>query len=229
MPQVSASLADAMQAIDSFLLCPTPDAWLDAATRNLPALLSDHANCEKKAASTALSLCYRYQLPVSVLAGLSRLAREELRHFEQVLALMQELGMTYEVVSASSYAGALRAGVTHREPLKLIDTLIVCAIVEARSCERFSRLAPRLEGALRDFYLRLLASEARHFELYLDLARGQAEEAGLTRDLFDARVSALLALDQAAIVQPSTQLRFHSGPPSAASSASGSLTSTVTA
>lgn len=218
-----------MQAIDAFLLCPTPDAWLDAATGDLAVLLSDHANCEKKAASTALSLCYRYRLPVRVLTALSRLAREELRHFEQVLALMQEQGLAYEAVSASGYAAALRAGVTASEPLKLIDTLIVCAIVEARSCERFGRLAPRLDGPLRDFYQRLLASEARHFELYLDLARGQAQEAGIARAQFETRLSELLALDQAAIAEPSTGLRFHSGPPRAASSGCGSAASTVTA
>ncbi|MEM1230712.1 MAG: tRNA isopentenyl-2-thiomethyl-A-37 hydroxylase MiaE [Pseudomonadota bacterium] len=218
MPTISSQLAGAVAALDEFLGCETPEPWLAAAPTALPVLLSDHANCEKKAASTALALTYRYRLEAPVQAQLSRLAREELRHFEQVLSLMAELDLPFQNVSASGYARALHSGVTSVEPQRLIDTLIVCAIVEARSCERFARLAPRLDARLRTFYERLLASEARHFELYLDLAQGQARSAGLDGAAFEARLKDLLARDREAVLTPDSALRFHSGPPSASSS-----------
>ncbi|MFT7246334.1 MAG: tRNA-(ms[2]io[6]A)-hydroxylase, partial [Candidatus Azotimanducaceae bacterium] len=161
--------------IDDFLLCSTPDAWLEEATRQLPVLLMDHANCEKKAASTALNLMYRYVLHPDLLQQLSRLAREELRHFEQVLEIMQDRGIQYEQISSARYAGELRKSVRTHEPARLIDMMVVSAIVEARSCERFSRLIDVLDDELASFYGSLLKSEARHFKIYLDFAKKFAE------------------------------------------------------
>tara|TARA_R110002072_G_scaffold3830_5_gene27329 strand:+ start:29307 stop:29921 length:615 start_codon:yes stop_codon:yes gene_type:complete len=195
--------------INDFLLCKTPDSWLEAAASQLPVLLMDHANCEKKAASTALNLMYRYVEYPDLLQKLSRLAREELRHFEQVLDIMQERGLVYEQISSARYAGELRKGVSTYEPARLVDILIVSAIVEARSCERFSRLIDVLDDELASFYSSLLKSEARHFKVYLNFARSVADF-----DI-DDRIQYFLELDRSLISSPDPEFRFHSGAPRA--------------
>jgi len=193
--------------INDFLLCSTPDAWLEEATRQLPVLLMDHANCEKKAASTALNLMYRYVLHPELLQQLSRLAREELRHFEQVLEIMQNRDIEYEQISSARYAGEMRKSVRTHEPARLIDMMVVSAIVEARSCERFSRLIDVLDDELATFYGSLLKSEARHFKIYLDFAKKFSETS------IDDRVQHFLELDRELISTPDPDFRFHSGCP----------------
>lgn len=193
--------------INDFLLCSTPDAWLEEATRQLPVLLIDHANCEKKAASTALNLMYRYVLYPELLQQLSRLAREELRHFEQVLDIMQDRNIQYEQISSARYAGEMRKSVRTHEPARLVDMMVVSAIVEARSCERFSRLVDVLDDELASFYGSLLKSEARHFKVYLDFAKKIAET-----DI-DDRVQHFLELDRELISTADPDFRFHSGCP----------------
>lgn len=197
-------------AIDAILGVPTPVAWVDEAVRRLPELLLDHANCELKAASTALGFLYRYPDRPALLQRMSRLAREELRHFEQVRALMDETGVRFERLSASRYAGKLRAAVRPREPDHLLDLLLVGAIIEARSCERFARIAPRVPVRIGRFYAGLLASEARHFEHYLSLARAECEAA---EGVVEKRLAELLALESRLIREPDPQFRFHSGVP----------------
>lgn len=196
-----------LSAIHSFLRCETPEAWVSSALQNQRLLLIDHANCEKKAASTALNLMYRYVENWDLLNKMSRLAREELRHFEQVIAIMAERGVAYEQISASRYAAELRKLVATHEPQKLVDTLIVGAIIEARSCERFAKLAPHLDPELEKFYSSLLKSESRHFEDYLRLAQ---QAAG--KDISE-RVEMFLAREQELIQAPDEEFRFHSGPP----------------
>ena len=197
---------DALQEIHNFLPCRTPQAWIDNALENQDLLLVDHAHCEKKAASTALSLMYRYLDNVDLLNKMSRLAREELRHFEQVLAIMQKRGVEYIHLSPARYAAGLRAEVRGEDPGRLVDILIVGAIIEARSCERFAALTPYLDHKLADFYNSLLKSEARHYQDYLHLAEqangGPADE----------RVAEFLAIEQKLIEEPDTEFRFHSGP-----------------
>ncbi|MFT7092104.1 MAG: tRNA-(ms[2]io[6]A)-hydroxylase [Candidatus Azotimanducaceae bacterium] len=193
--------------INAFLLCKTPDAWLEAAVEQLPTLLIDHANCEKKAASTALNLMYRYVLHPELLQQLSRLAREELRHFEQVLEILQARDIQYEQISSARYAGEMRKSVRTHEPARLIDMLVVSAIVEARSCERFSRLVDVLDDELASFYGSLLKSEARHFKVYLDFAKKFAETS------IEDRVQHFLELDRELISTPDPDFRFHSGCP----------------
>lgn len=193
--------------VQAFLGSATPDAWVEAAVDNLDVLLIDHANCEKKAAGTALGMLYRYDDRPQLLRALSKLAREELRHFEEVLQAMHLRGAVARRVSPSRYAGGLFGLVASREPARLVDTLIVGAIVEARSCERFARLAERLDDDLGRLYRGLLASEARHFEVYLDLAQACAEEP------IERRIGQLLAVEEQLVTEPDTELRFHSGPP----------------
>jgi len=191
-----------------FLPCRTPDAWLSAAVKSLPVLMIDHANCEKKAAATAMSLMHRYTDNTPLLNKMSRLAREELRHFEQVLKLMTQRGIAYEPVTASRYAQALREKVRKKDPHKLVDTLIVGALIEARSCERFAALAPHVDDTLRDFYKSLLKSESRHFADYISLAKG-LEDANVVEE----RLASFRSLEKELIESEDTEIRFHSGVP----------------
>jgi tRNA-(ms[2]io[6]A)-hydroxylase len=196
--------------IGAFFEISTPQGWLDAASDRIPELLLDHANCELKAASTALGFLYRYPERTALAQRMSRLAREELRHFEQVRMIMDDMQVPFERLTASRYAGGLRNAVRDEEPLKLLDMLLVGAIIEARSCERFARLAPRLPARLARFYSGLLASESRHFEHYLDFARS---ETGVSQAELDARLAELKAIEAGLITEPDRQFRFHSGPP----------------
>jgi len=195
----------ALPSIDQFLLCETPDSWVQQALENQDILLIDHAHCEKKAASTAMNLMYRYVDDLELLNKMSRLAREELRHFEQVLDIMAARGIRYCHLSASRYAGGMREKVRTHEPAKLIDTLIVGAFIEARSCERFEKLAPHLDAELEKFYRSLLKSEARHFQDYLMLAEKFADEP------IDDRVALFAETERQLVESPDTEFRFHSG------------------
>ena len=191
-----------------FLPCRTPDAWITAAVRCLPVLMIDHANCEKKAAATAMSLMHRYTDNTVLLNKMSRLAREELRHFEQVLKLMSQRGITYESVTASRYAQGLRDKVRKKDPQKLVDTLIVGALIEARSCERFAALAPHVDSELGDFYVSLLKSESRHFMDYITLANSFED-----RDIVEDRLALFRSIERGLIESSDTEVRFHSGVP----------------
>lgn len=196
-----------LEDVCAFLHCATPDAWYAAAAVNLPDLLVDHANCEKKAAGTALSLLYRYVDRPELIQRLSRLAREELRHFEQVHAEMGRRGINYVHLPAGRYAAGLMACVRRREPHRLVDTLLMGAVVEARSCERFAGLVSVVPEDLGVLYRGLLASEARHFRHYLALARRYATEP------VEPPLERLLAADARLVTEPDTTFRFHSGVP----------------
>ena len=197
-------------SVGTFFTTPTPEAWVDEATRRLPEVLLDHANCELKAASTALGFLYRYPERTALAQRMSRLAREELRHFEQVRTVMDELQIPFARLSASRYAGSLRQAVRNEEPWRLLDMLLVGALIEARSCERFAVLAPRLPARLGRFYSGLLASEARHFEHYIAFAQS---ECGIDEQEIDQRLDELKAIEAELIRQPDREFRFHSGPP----------------
>jgi tRNA-(ms[2]io[6]A)-hydroxylase len=197
-------------SIAAFCETRTPLAWVEAACARIPELLLDHANCELKAASTAIGFLYRY--PDRGLLGerMSRLAREELRHFEQVKKLIRERAVPYSRLSASRYAATLRQAARPGEPERMLDTLLIGAIIEARSCERFAALSPHLPPDLGGFYAALLASEARHFEHYLDFARSETgcDDAAISR-----RLAELKSIETALILEPDPQFRFHSGVP----------------
>jgi tRNA-(ms[2]io[6]A)-hydroxylase len=139
---------------------------------------------------------------------LSKLAREELRHFEQVVALLKERNITYTQLSSSRYAGELRSSARANEPARLVDVLIISAVVEARSCERFSLLVDVLDDELAEFYQSLLKSEARHFQVYLDQAGKIAGGDGI-----QDRIDLFLAADEHLISTPDPDFRFHSGVP----------------
>ncbi|UVW33823.1 tRNA-(ms[2]io[6]A)-hydroxylase [SAR92 clade bacterium H455] len=197
----------ALAEIQTFLPCATPHRWIENALENQPLMLIDHANCEKKAASTALSLINRYTDNFELLNKMSRLAREEMRHFEQVIALMKRRKIPYEYVSASRYAAGLRDLARKEDPAKLIDVLVIGAFIEARSCERFALLAPHLDAELERFYMSLLKSEARHYQDYLTLAKTVAGGQSI-----DDRIAVFAQREQELIESPDKQFRFHSGP-----------------
>lgn len=192
------------------LLEPTPAAWVAAAQERWRELLIDHLGCEKKAASTAVALIFAYPEDTALTTALSRLAREELRHFEQVQALMADLGVAYERQRPGRYGGGLRAAAATEEPRRKLDLLLTGALIEARSAERFMLLGPCLPAPLGAFYSALAHSEARHFKLYLRLAQVRAEEAGLP---FRQRLGELARVEADLATGPDARFRFHSGPP----------------
>ena len=192
------------------LLCvPTPERWVAQACRSQETLLIDHANCEKKAASTALALMFAYAEDLDLTAKMSRLAREELRHYEQVAKLMRSLGVVPKRLAPGRYAERLRRLVAKTEPRREIDLMICGAFIEARSCERFACLSSAVGGPLGDLFQGLHSAEARHYRVYLDLARRAAARAGVD---CEGRIREFAALESELITSPDSMFRFHSGP-----------------
>jgi tRNA-(ms[2]io[6]A)-hydroxylase len=187
---------------------PSTRAWVEAACRDLPTLLIDHAHCEKKAASTAVRFLFKYPEWASLRMAMSRLAREELVHFERVLKELDARGVPFRALKAANYATHLFAAC---RPGSAVDEMLACALIEARSHERFERLAEALGGAsgadarLAAFYRELGEAEARHGELYVELAneanRGPVED----------RLTALVAREAEIVARPGQLLRMHAG------------------
>ncbi|AWD69159.1 MULTISPECIES: tRNA-(ms[2]io[6]A)-hydroxylase [Acinetobacter] len=204
-----------MKPVIGFLGCETPKAWLDEALQNLEILMQDHANCEKKAASTAMNLMFRYSFFVDLQVKLAQLVREEMLHYEQVLEFMNKRGQQWTGLSAGRYAGGLRKEIRTYEPEALIDVLVIGAFVEARSCERFYALAPYVDEELGRYYRYLLKSESRHFEDYLALAMDVAKTAKLKNPKEDiqARIEHIREVEKNLILSPDDMFRFHSGVP----------------
>ena len=198
---------------ESLLLVPTPSAWQEHACANVPTLLIDHANCEKKAASTALALMFAYAEDLYLTDRMSRLAREELRHYEQVAKLIGSLGIKPLRLSPGRYADGMRRGVARSEPQRELDLMVCGAFIEARSCERFDALAPAIPGPVGSLFATLHAAEARHNRLYLDLAR----RVSLREDLdLASRCADFAAIEADLITAPDDTFRFHSGQPAKA-------------
>lgn len=209
---------DLIQPVIAFLGCETPKAWLDAAQDNLEILMQDHANCEKKAASTAMNLMFRYNFYTDLQVKLAQLVREEMLHYEQVLEFMHKRGQEWKGLSAGRYAGGLRKEIRTYEPEALIDVMIIGAFVEARSCERFYALAPLVDEELGRYYRYLLKSESRHYEDYLALALDTAKSAKLKNpeETIESRIAYIREVEKDLILAPDDTFRFHSGVPSAA-------------
>ena len=190
------------------LAAATDPRWSLQAREHIDEILLDHAHCEKKAASTAMSLIFRYPERPALAVPLARLAREELAHFEEVITVLRARGGEYRRLTPSPYAARLMSAARTHEPARLQDTLLCCALIEARSCERMQLLAETLDDhALVKLYRGLLACEARHFGSYLDLARGEqlAPEPALM-----ARLAELAAHEAAVLREAPGELRLHS-------------------
>lgn len=167
------------------LMTPTDPSWVDAVEGDLDRLLSDHAHCELKAAQSALSLVARFagEAP-ELVAPLMALAKEETGHFDQVHRRLAARDGALDLPGSDGYVVALRREVRRdhgRYPL-MLDRLLINALIEGRSCERFRLLSERLGDAdLRAFYRHLMESEARHFVLFKELAEDRFGRA-LTRE-----------------------------------------------
>lgn len=197
-----------LSPIYEFLGARTTQAWVDAALADLPLIIQDHANCEKKAAGTAMNLIFRYEFSYDLQRKLAQLIREEMLHYEQVLGIMNERGQAWKYLSAGRYAKGMLKHKRTYEPAAMVDVLIIGAFIEARSCERFAALAEVInDKRLAKYYRYLLKSESRHFEDYLALAQSLAE------DNIDERVAFFREVEAELISSPDAELRFHSGNP----------------
>ena len=197
-----------LSPIYEFLGARTTQAWVDAALADLPLIIQDHANCEKKAAGTAMNLIFRYEFSYDLQRKLAQLIREEMLHYEQVLGIMNERGQAWKYLSAGRYAKGMLKHKRTYEPAAMVDVLIIGAFIEARSCERFAALAEVInDKRLAKYYRYLLKSESRHFEDYLALAQSLAE------DNIDERVAFFKEVEAELISSPDAELRFHSGNP----------------
>ena len=186
----------------------TRDTWIAEALENLSEVLLDHAHCEKKAASTAVSFIFRYPEYSHVIRPLSELAREELRHFEQVLTFMEKRDIDFVRQIPSEYAKKLMKHCRNDEPERMLDLMICASLIEARSCERMSILAEALvdvDAKLAQFYRGLLACEARHHQVYIDML----QEIYAKEDISE-RLAYLAEKEQAIVDEPGPLTRMHS-------------------
>jgi tRNA-(ms[2]io[6]A)-hydroxylase len=155
------------------LKLPTDPRWVSLAQFSLVDILTDHAYCEQKAAATCMSLVQRYSQREVLVAALAPIVTEEWGHFRLVLAELRKRGLSLGVQRKDEYAAALiqfcqKGGA---EEGRLLDQLLMMAMIEARSCERFKRLSEGLEDAyMRKFYRRFMESEAGHYTLFIELA-----------------------------------------------------------
>lgn len=181
--------------------------WLDLVDRDLPAILVDHAHCEKKAAGVAMNLIFAYGTVHPRLCDeLSAIVVEELDHFRQVLALLDRRGIHFASQKPSHYGRKLNDLVRPGEPQRAIDRLLVASLIEARSCERFSLLRDHVQDAeLAEFYGSLFESEARHHSTYVQLAWHFAPEVEVK-----ARLDELAAAEAAIVAAGDPLARMHS-------------------
>jgi tRNA-(ms[2]io[6]A)-hydroxylase len=201
-------------------LRPSSDTWVATAVGDLGTLLIDHAHCEKRAASTAVRFLFKYPDWARLCTAMSKLAREELLHFDQVRRQLEARGVPFRALSSAKYAAALFAQVTPSGgrgdgrfraggPSTIVDEMLCCALIEARSHERFVRLAANVPGVeeqrLAAFYAELAEAEARHAELYVEFAEQVAGgDVG-------ARLDELAAVEAEIVARPGQPLRMHAG------------------
>jgi len=192
-----------------WLASPTSWTWLEQANARPMEVLIDHAHCERKAAGFATQLMFRYLCEPGLGEVLSPLAREELEHFEQVLALLKRKGRYLEPLQSSGYGASLAKQVRKEEPSRMLDSFLVAGLIEARSHERMALLAEHSPDAeLRDLYSDLLRSEARHFGIYWSLA-----DCRWSRDVLITRLQVLAEAESKALegsIEHASDVRMHS-------------------
>jgi len=189
------------------LAAPTSAQWLPRVRSHLDEVLLDHAHCEKKAAAAAVKLLFSYPHHRFLQEPLAELAEEELGHFRAVLAHLDARGIRYETIRPGPYGMALHGLVRRDEPDRLIDLLLISALIEARSCERFRLLAEALDDAeLASFYRSLVACEARHHGVYVDLSCRLVE-----RPAVEIRLQELAVAEAEIVSRPCDLVRMHAG------------------
>lgn len=185
-----------------FLVSQTSREWVYQALTNMDIILLDHSHCERKAAQVALSLMFRYPASTELVRKLTAIAREELEHFELVNQILERRGIPLAPMKAPPYGEGLKSQVRRREPGRMLDSLLVSSLIEARSHERFGLLSIHLsDRELAQFYHNLMASEARHYGIYWTLAT----------TYFD-RERALARLQELAIVESQLLATLHPEP-----------------
>jgi len=178
------------------LASPTDDRWLAQVDEDLDAVLIDHAHCEKKAAGTALNLMFAYVEDIELCRDMTEIVREELEHFHMVLDILDRRGVRFRRLTPSTYGRKLNDLVRKQEPHRAVDRLLVAGLIEARSCERFQKLAEHVADAeLGAFYRGLFESEARHHSTYTRLAKhfAPADEVALRLDELALAEAVILA------------------------------------
>ncbi len=169
---------------------PSSERWLLQVSANLDELLIDHAHCEKKAAGTAMNLLFAYVESAAVCRAMTEIVQEELSHFHLVLDLLARRGIRFRRLRPSRYGDRLRVLVSKQEPVRAVDRLLVAALIEAHSCERFGLLRDHLPDAeLAAFFGGLFESEARHHSTYVRLAKEFAPEESVRRRLEELAVA----------------------------------------
>ncbi|MFQ3616353.1 MAG: tRNA isopentenyl-2-thiomethyl-A-37 hydroxylase MiaE [Cyanobacteriota bacterium] len=197
-----------MQAVKTikFLQEPTSAAWVEQAIAHLDTILLDHSHCERKAAGVALNLMFRYPSSAKLVRSLTAIAQEELEHFELVNQWLDRRGVALAPLSAPPYGAGLSAQIRRQEPHRMLDSLLVSALIEARSHERLGLLAQHCPDAeLAQFYRGLMASEARHYGTYWTLAATYFD-----LDTVNQRLAELAEVESALLATLHPEPRIHS-------------------
>jgi tRNA 2-(methylsulfanyl)-N6-isopentenyladenosine37 hydroxylase len=184
----------------------TSDRWIEQALANLELILLDHSHCELKAAGVAINMMFRYPSERQLVKQLTAIAKEELEHYEQVNQWLDKKHIPLAPLNAPPYGSKLKAQIRHQEPDRLLDCLLVSALIEARSHERLGLLGEHCpEPELAKFYRSLMASEARHYGMYWLLATQYCD-----RSLVDERLSELSLIESEILSTLYHEARIHS-------------------
>lgn len=189
-----------------YLKAPTSNAWVEQALAHLDTILLDHSHCERKAAGVALNLICRYPSSTALVYQLTEIAREELEHFGQVNQILERRGIALAPLTPPPYGAGLKAQVRRQEPERMLDSLLVSGLIEARSHERLGLLAEALpDRQLAKFYRSLMASEARHYGAYWVLATTYFD-----RDRVMQRLEELAKVESQLLATLHPEARIHS-------------------
>lgn len=176
----------------------TPNDWVATVLADFDTFLLDHAACERKASAVAMSLVAHYPDRVKLVESMISFAREELEHFDQVVAILHARGLTLGRDTKDEYVKGLRGCIRNGRNEYFLDRLLVAGVVEARGCERFGLIAEALApGAIKDFYVEITRSEARHHGVFLQLARSYFDAEVVEqreREIFDLEADIMRAL-----------------------------------
>ncbi|MEB3293822.1 MAG: tRNA isopentenyl-2-thiomethyl-A-37 hydroxylase MiaE [Synechococcales bacterium] len=189
-----------------FLQEPTSDAWVQQALSHLDQILLDHSHCERKAAGVALNLMFRYPSSQKLVRSLTAIAQEELQHFEQVNQILEQRNIPLAPLTPPPYGANLNKHIRREEPDRMLDTLLVSALIEARSHERLCLLSQHCtDQAIAEFYSSLVESEARHYGMYWILA-----DTYFDRSLVMQRLAELAEVESAILTHLHPEPRIHS-------------------
>ncbi|KYC43407.1 rubrerythrin family protein [Scytonema hofmannii PCC 7110] len=185
---------------------PTSSAWVEQAVANLDTILLDHSQCERKAAGVALNMIFRYPSNAKMVRELTKIAREELEHFELVNQWLEKRGIPLRPLQPPPYGAGLKSQIRSKEPERFLDSLLISGLIEARSHERLGLLAVHCsEPELAKFYHSLMASEARHYGTYWVLA-----DTYFDRDLVRQRLDELAFVESELLATLHREPRIHS-------------------